>query len=236
MAGDNLSTNQSQAGESANQSTSSARSSPVSKLRRSISFIRSLGKLGKANKDKEEKSQSTTPVPKVKGTLEVQTSHATLPTPDIFSNPNSPFFRGDGAPISRSTSLRSVSSDRPQSPSVASTSQAVPTTTGFQWKPQAVLSVADVKDPEAQSRVEHVITRCGLDDKKVSPQEAYDALRMAKGSVDGAYALIKKGEHIYSSAVDDPEVREHLQNIGVLPPDAPRRKKVRFAHSHTYIN
>ncbi|KAI1459885.1 hypothetical protein F4805DRAFT_455273 [Annulohypoxylon moriforme] len=242
MAGESSSTNSPPTtGGSTDQLTSTSKgrstgTSPASRWRRGISYVKSLGKFRDSKKD-EEQRPSTPTISTVKGSLEVETTHVTLPAPDIFSNPHSPFFLGrDGLPITRPSSLRSFSSTQSKPASIASSTQVTPTTTGFQWKPQAVVSVSDVKDPEAQSRVEHVITRCGLDDKKVTPQEAYDALRIAKGSVNDAYELIKRGEHIFSSAVDDPEVREHLQDIGVLLPDAAKRKKVKFARSHTYIN
>ncbi|KAI1392996.1 uncharacterized protein F4822DRAFT_392795 [Hypoxylon trugodes] len=93
-------------------------------------------------------------------------------------------------------------------------------------KPLPVTALSSIKDPEVKSRVEHIVNRFELEDRTVPYQVAYDALRMAKGSVDKAISIIMKGEHIFSSADDDPEVREYLESIGVLPK---KKKRVQFS-------
>lgn len=178
-------------------------------------------------KEREEVPPSPPLFSKVADTLTVETTRVTFPRPVVFKNPRSPFLRPSPPESSGSTSRSSVSS--PTETSAASEFK-------YKWVPQAVLSVSDVKDPEAQSRVQHVMIRAELDDKKVTPQEAYDTLRIANGSVNEAYRLIKSGENFFSSRSDDPKVKEQLQDASVVPPDASQKKTVTFDEEFIYID
>ncbi|KAI1089210.1 hypothetical protein F5B19DRAFT_384852 [Rostrohypoxylon terebratum] len=231
MAGDKWPTDRTQGMAESSQGTDEQKS--TSRWKRILSSVKSIGKSGGSGKgkdkgkgkEKEESTQSTPPIlPKVADTLKVETIPVTFPPPIVFRHPRSPF-----APGNNTFNSRSPASSSTETPKTAEFN--------FKWVPQTLLAVSDVKDPEAQSRVQHVITRAELDDRKVSPQEAYDALRMANGVVNDAYGMIKRGETFFSSGEDDPKPRQSPQDPNVPPTDAPKKKKkVSFNDDITYID
>ncbi|KAI0893609.1 hypothetical protein F4806DRAFT_504034 [Annulohypoxylon nitens] len=232
MTGDKWPTDRTQATAESSKNANQPKS--MSSWRRVLSSITSIGGLtgsktgSRKGKEREEVPPSPPPLfSKVADTLTVETTRVTFPRPVVFKNPRSPFLRSFPPESSGSSSSSSVSS--PTETPAASEFK-------YKWVPQAVLSVTDVKDPEAQSRVQHVITRAELDDKKVTPQEAYDTLRMANGSVNEAYRLIKSGENFFSPGSDDPKVKEQLQDASVVPPDAPQKNMVTFDEDFIYLD
>ncbi|OTA94996.1 hypothetical protein M434DRAFT_10227 [Hypoxylon sp. CO27-5] len=146
--------------------------------------------------------------------FEVETSIVEFPSDETFDAPDGLFFmRHDGSPITRSNSVR-----RPSSSSGGT----------FQWIPRAVPSTDTILDPKAQRKVERVVARCGLGGKKITPQEAYDALRMANASEDEAVAYINRGNHILSSAEEDLEVKKFLQDSSPSAFTLNERKRQKF--------
>ncbi|KAI1105757.1 hypothetical protein F4804DRAFT_331007 [Jackrogersella minutella] len=148
----------------------------------------------------------------VRDSMEVEVSH----TRHSDNNPNSrtSFLRQNGSPITRLHSLNGFTNTQSE-PSLPSGSNIKTTATDFQWKHRGIISLGDIIDPEAQSRVQHVIIRCELDDIKLTPQEAYDALRMAEGSVDEAVKLIKRDSWRSSSKPAKEEKGEvHIGLVG----------------------
>ncbi|KAI0837054.1 hypothetical protein F5Y06DRAFT_297836 [Hypoxylon sp. FL0890] len=151
----------------------------------------------------------------VQDRLETETSDGSSSPAQTPNNTDGVFFlRHDGSPLTHSRSGPQVS------PNATAT---------FQWIPRAVLSTDSILDPEAKRKVEFVITSCEVDEKEATPQEAYDAIRMAKGSVEDAVGYIKRGERIPSSAEDDPEVKDFLQDLGVSAFTLSRKKRMKFA-------
>lgn len=143
--------------------------------------------------------------------FEVETSIVKFPGAETFDAPDGLLFlRHDGSPH--------TSPPRPGSSS----------STTFQWIPRAVPSADSILDLEVKAKVERVIARCKLDEKEVTAQEAYDALRMANALEDEAVAYINRGEHIPSSADDDFEVKEFLQDLSIPAFTFKKKKRRKF--------